>query len=137
MSERAPALPERIGVRAVIQCAMALEAAPLVNRLAPGASTWTIGQPDLHQQSFVLGELEGADVLVVTSGIGLANAASATARALMVVDPDIVIAAGTMGGLHSDIEVGDVIVGTSTIYNGADATAFGYAPGQVPQLPVD
>ena len=76
-------------------------------------------------------------VLVVTSGIGLANAASATARALTLVDAPIVIAAGTTGGLARDINVGDIAVGTTAIYGQADATAFGYAMGQVPQMPVD
>lgn len=127
----------RPGVRAVIQCAMDLEAAPFLDALDAGATTRVIGARERHQQSFTMGELDGSTVLVVTSGIGLANAASAAARALMLVDPDLVIAAGTTGGLHADVEVGDVVAGISTTYNSADATAFGYVRGQVPRMPVD
>lgn len=131
------ALPTRMGVRAVIQCAMEMEAEPFLEALGPGAHVATIGDPAAHVQTFTTGEIDGSTVMVVTSGIGLVNSASATARALMLVDPDVVVAAGTTGGLSADVEVGDIAVGTSTIYSAADATAFGYAPGQVPRMPVD
>ena len=127
----------REGVRAVIQCAMDIEAGPFLDALGPDARTTAIGQVERHRQTFTTGTLDGSTVLVVVSGIGLANAASATARALMMVDPDVVIAAGTTGGLAPDVEVGDVVVGTSTTYNDADATAFGYVRGQIPRMPVD
>ena len=77
--------PERIRVDAIIQAAMDMEAAPLLHALTP------IGDDETPQallagthktQRYALGELDGKTVLVVTSGIGLANAASATARAL-------------------------------------------------------
>ena len=132
--------PERTRVDAIIQAAMDMEAAPLLHALTP------IGDDETPQallagthktQRYALGELDGKTVLVVTSGIGLANAASATARALTLVDAPIVIAAGTTGGLARDINVGDIAAGTTAIYGQADATAFGYAMGQVPQMPVD
>ena len=132
--------PARPRVDAIIQAAMDMEAAPLLHALTP------IGDDETPQallagthktQRYALGELDGKTVLVVTSGIGLANAASATARALTLVDAPIVIAAGTTGGLARDINVGDIAAGTTAIYGQADATAFGYAMGQVPQMPVD
>ena len=115
--------PERIRVDAIIQAAMDMEAAPLLHELAPIGDDKTpqaILAGSHKTQRFVLGILDGRTVLVVTSGIGLANAASATARALTLVEAPIVIAAGTRA-----------------IYGQADATAFGYAMGQVPQMPVD
>ena len=132
--------PARPRVDAIIQAAMDMEAVPLLHALTP------IGDDETPQallagthktQRYALGELDGKTVLVVTSGIGLANAASATARALTLVDAPIVIAAGTTGGLARDINVGDIAAGTTAIYGQADATAFGYAMGQVPQMPVD
>ena len=44
-------------------------------------------------------------------------------------------AAGSCGGLAADVEVGTLIVGESFTYSIADATAFGYAPGQLPRGP--
>ncbi len=123
---------------------MSMEAAPLLDVLAadsdsphtkPRTITW--GADGRAVQRGVLGRLDSARVLVITSGIGLANAASATARALGLVDAPIVIAAGTTGGLARTINVGDIAAGTTAIYGAADATAFGYERGQVPQMPVD
>ena len=132
-----PSPPVRPQVRAVIQCAMPEEAAPFLGALGPDVATTVVGAEGRHQQSLTLGRLGEAPVLVVTSGIGLANSAAATARALALADAEIIIAAGTTGGLGADVEVGDVIAGTSVTYSNADATAFGYARGQVPQMPVD
>lgn len=132
--------PARTRVDAIIQAAMDMEAAPLLHALAPTGDDETpqaVLAGTMKTQRFALGLLDGRTVLVVTSGIGLANAASATARALTLVDAPIVIAAGTTGGLAADINVGDIAAGTSAIYGQADATAFGYAMGQVPQMPVD
>lgn len=134
--------PVRPTVVAIIQCAMEMEAAPLRVALHPCAGSDTVtelvvGMEGHAQQRFALGALDGHDVLLVKSGIGLANSASATARALTLVDTPIVIAAGTTGGLAADINVSNIAAGTSTIYSQADATAFGYAMGQVPQMPED
>lgn len=120
---------------------MEMEAAPflalLTSREGDAPEVLRIGSEAGRVQTFTLGELDGIEVLLVVSGIGLANAASATARALALVDAPIVIAAGTTGGLAREIEVGDIAAGIASIYGAADATAFGYAPGQVPGMPVD
>lgn len=134
-------MPERLRVRAVIQCAMDMEATPFLSLLegldGGGPKTLRVGSHEGHIQTFNFGALDGHEVLVVTSGIGLANAASASARALGCVDAPIVIAAGTTGGLARDSEVGDIAAGIATSYGNADATAFGYEPGQIPGMPVD
>ncbi|WP_205739534.1 5'-methylthioadenosine/adenosylhomocysteine nucleosidase [Georgenia sp. SYP-B2076] len=79
--------------------------------------------------------LDGRHVLVVRSGIGLVNAASAVVAALARVRPRAVLSTGSAGGLAADVAVGDVVVGERYTYASADATAFGYARGQVPGMP--
>lgn len=122
----------RPAVQALIQCAMPLEAAPILTTLGAHPEEHDAARTIAGQQFYFFD-----DVAVCVSGIGLANAASATARGLMLCEPQVVIAAGTTGGLHVDVEVGDIAVGTSAIYSMADATAFGYEPGQVPGMPVN
>lgn len=112
----------------IIQCAMKMEAQPLIAQLSDDHRVEKLGNQEFHF---------GPDYMVAITGIGLANAAAGTARALMLEpDAELVIAAGTCGGLHPEIEVGDIAVATNAIYSMADATAFGYAPGQVPGMPV-
>ncbi len=117
-----------------------MEAEPFLAALeAPEEAPFPIelrfGAPGGFEQSFHLGRIDGVPVLVVVSGIGLANAASATSRALVLVDTPIVIAAGTCGGVARDVNVGNIAVGVLATYGAADATAFGYALGQVPGMP--
>lgn len=123
-------------VTAIIACAMKEEMAPFLEgsgevrtALAPR------GPADF--QSFYTAKLGGRDVALVRSGIGLANAAAAAERSLAHFDTDLYLLAGTTGGLAFQVEVGDVVAGTRALFFDADATAFGYQPGQIPQMPVD
>lgn len=77
----------------------------------------------------------GRELLLVRSGIGLVASASALATVLTQVTPEVIVSAGTTGGLGRDVEVGDVCVSTDLAYTDVDATAFGYAPGQTPGQP--
>ena len=129
-------------VDAFIQCAMVMEAKPFLDALTPlpgadAVETLNVGAEGHHQQSYALGQFAGHTVLVITSGVGIANAAAAVARGLTMATPKIVIAGGTAGGLEGGIKVGDVAGAISTIYNDADATVFGYELGQIPRMPVD
>lgn len=73
--------------------------------------------------------------LVLTTGIGMVQAASALSATLTQFLPQIIICVGSAGGLHPDTRVCDVVIGTEYINSRADATAFGYAPGQIPGNP--
>lgn len=125
MSESSP------GHLLVIATAMDLEAQPFLDRLS-GANTHRIAN-----QTWTTGFIDDVPVAVVVTGIGLANAAAAAARTHMLFDNALAayICAGTCGGLGADVAVREVIVGSEFVYSRADATAFGYAPGQVPGLP--
>src|SRR5690606_19830655 len=81
------------------------------------------------------GRLAGRDTVVVTTGIGVAAATAAATWGILTLSPRLVIAAGSCGGLAADVEVGTLIAGESFTWSIADATAFGYAPGQVPGAP--
>lgn len=74
-------------------------------------------------------------VTLVTTGIGLVNAAVATALAVERYQPRSVLSIGSAGGLGEDVRVGDIVVGSSYRYADADATAFGYEIGQIPSMP--
>lgn len=79
--------------------------------------------------------IDGATVVLVTSGIGFVNAADAAAGALARYGSDaLIISAGTAGGL-AGTAVGDVVIGTRFVNTEADARAFGYELGQVPGMP--
>ena len=119
-------------VDAVVVVAMEEEARPFLEAATESGPEYEAGRA--AGRVLTVGDLR---VLVVRSGIGLVNAASAAVDALGRVAPAALVSGGSAGGLAADVEVGDVVVGERVTYAGADATAFGYDRGQVPGMPVD
>ncbi|NMM17120.1 MAG: 5'-methylthioadenosine/S-adenosylhomocysteine nucleosidase [Cellulomonas sp.] len=119
-----------IAVDAVIVTAMADESAPFVDRADFVGEASQVGHAVHRLLSF-----EGRGVLLVQCGIGLVNSATAAAVAISATSTRVVISAGSAGGVGEDVRVGDVVVGSTYLYSGADARAFGYALGQVPGMP--
>lgn len=84
---------------------------------------------------YTTGEMDGADVILLRSGIGKVNAAMSTTVLLDRFKPDYVINTGSAGGLNPELNVGDVVISSEVRHHDVDVTAFGYEYGQVPQLP--
>lgn len=125
------------GVDVVVSVAMPDEAAPFLERADAVGEATTVGGAEHHVLT-----VAGREVLLVRSGIGLANASSAASAALVLVSaarggrgPAALVSAGSAGGVQAGVHVGDVVVGTEHVYTNADARAFGYALGQVPGMP--
>lgn len=85
--------------------------------------------------SFYEGNIGSVDVVLVKSGIGKVNAAIATTLLITFFEADTVINTGSAGGIGEKLKVGDLILSTELSYNDADARAFGYSFGQIPQMP--
>lgn len=85
--------------------------------------------------TFYTGNLNGADVVLLQSGIGKVAAAVGTAVLLEVFQPDVVLNTGSAGGFDSSLTLGDVVISTEVRYHDADVTAFGYEIGQMAQQP--
>ena len=124
------------GLDAIILVAMEEEAAPFLAAATTVAPPVRIG--NARQQRLTLA---GRQVLLVQSGIGLANAAGAATSAILTAradDPEalpLVISAGSAGGVGAQVRVGEVVLGSEYVNTDADARAFGYDLGQVPGMP--
>ena len=97
-----------------------------------------IAQPQHEKIAHVAitrGTLAGKPILLAQSGIGKVNAAITTTILLEKYQAACVINTGSAGGLQGGMKQGDVVVGIQTAHHDADATAFGYAIGQLPQMP--
>lgn len=84
---------------------------------------------------FIEGEIAKQTVVLLKSGIGKVNAAMATTLLIENFQADIVINTGTAGGFSSELNVGDIVIGSEVVHHDVDVTAFDYVLGQVPQLP--
>ncbi|MBZ9612901.1 5'-methylthioadenosine/S-adenosylhomocysteine nucleosidase [Rheinheimera maricola] len=84
---------------------------------------------------FCTGTLQGMPVVLVQSGIGKVAAAVATTLMIEHFKPNAIINTGSAGGFDPELDVGDVVISTELRHHDVDVTAFGYEPGQVPQMP--
>lgn len=86
-------------------------------------------------QYFYEGKIQDTEVVLVRSGIGKVNAAIAATLLIEVYKVDAVINTGSAGGIGDSLAVEDLVISRELSYNDADARAFGYDFGQIPQMP--
>lgn len=82
------------------------------------------------------GTLNGASVVIVRSGIGKVNAALCVQILADVFEVTHVINTGVAGSLNAKLDIGDILISRDALHHDMDATIFGYALGEVPQLGV-
>jgi len=87
---------------------------------------------------YYLGKLHGKEILVAKCGIGKVSTAACATALIQTFHPELIVNTGVAGGLlkAQGMHTGDLVIGTKTVHHDADATALGYAPGQVPDQPV-
>ena len=85
---------------------------------------------------FFSGSLEGNQVVLLRCGLGKVNAAIGSALLITTYKPDFVINTGSAGGIDPALSFGDTVISEGVLYHDVDVTAFSYAPGQLPGMPV-
>lgn len=83
-----------------------------------------------HHLTFYQGVLSGHEIVLVKCGIGKVAASVATTALIERFAPDFVVNTGSAGGFDTDLNIGDVVIGSALIHHDVDLTFFGYAPGQ-------
>lgn len=83
---------------------------------------------------FYEGTLNGADVVVVQSGIGKVNAALCTQILVDLFGVTHLINTGVAGSLNAGLDIGDILISRDALHHDVDVTIFGYRPGEVPGL---
>lgn len=84
---------------------------------------------------YYCGYIEGIEVVLFQCGIGKVNAAVGTTLLIDKFKPDYLVNTGVAGGLTEQLEIGDVVISSKVRHYDADATAFEYEAGQIPQMP--
>lgn len=109
--------------------AMEEEVAILKNKLT------NLEEVAIAHVKFYKGDLNDSSVVITQSGIGKVNVAMSTTLLIENFRPSKIINTGSAGALDEELKVGDVVVSEALAYHDADATAFGYQYGQIPQMP--
>jgi len=82
--------------------------------------------------TFHHGKLWNNEAVVVKSGVGKVNMAVCTQLMIDLYEVDILINTGIAGGLHKDIEVGDIVISSDAMQHDVDVTSRGFKPGEIP-----
>src|SRR5699024_5642023 len=85
--------------------------------------------------TFYEGKIENTDIILLKSGIGKVNAAMATTILMQNYDIERVINTGSAGGFNEAYQIGDIVIANEVVHHDADARAFNYELGQIPQMP--
>ena len=85
---------------------------------------------------FYEGTLNGANVVIVRSGIGKVNAALCTQILADLFAVTHIINTGVAGSLNAKLDIGDILISKDAIHHDVDVRVFGYALGEVPQIGV-
>lgn len=83
---------------------------------------------------FFEGSLNGAQVVIVRSGVGKVNAALCVQILADVFHVTHIINTGVAGSLNAELDIGDILISKDAIHHDVDVTIFGYQLGEVPQL---
>ncbi|MGM0471266.1 MAG: 5'-methylthioadenosine/adenosylhomocysteine nucleosidase [Bacillota bacterium] len=84
--------------------------------------------------TFLAGELQGEDVVLVKSGIGKVNAALCTQILIDRFGVEQIIFTGVAGAVSSQLDVGDIVISQDAVQHDLDASALGHQLGEVPNL---
>lgn len=112
-----------------IIAAMEQEAREIISKLESPKETTKANQ------HFYEGKINEVPIVLVRSGIGKVNAAIAATLLIEVYKVEAVINTGSAGGIGDGLTVEDLVISRELSYNDADARAFGYDFGQIPQMP--
>ncbi|MFC6170571.1 5'-methylthioadenosine/adenosylhomocysteine nucleosidase [Lapidilactobacillus mulanensis] len=87
----------------------------------------------IANSDFCIGYIDGVEIILVQSGIGKVQAAIAATILSEKYHPDMIINTGSAGVIGKNLTIGDIVISKELAYHDVDATAFGYAYGQLPQ----
>lgn len=99
-----------------------------------------IDQLNVKEESFIertiySSTLNHHQLFIFTCGVGKVTAAINTALFIKHHHVDMIINAGSAGGLSNQLKIGDVVVVDRAAYYDVDLTAFGYQIGQSSKMP--
>lgn len=84
------------------------------------------------QRDFYTGILNDKNVVIVTSGISMINAAITTQILIDRFNPDYIINTGIAGSVDNNVRVKDVVISTDAVQYQVDVSKYGYKIGQIP-----
>jgi len=90
-----------------------------------------IKEKNIYNLCFYNGEISNKDCILVQCGVGKVNSARTTQILIDNFNVDIIINVGSAGGISSNLNVEDIVIGDKLVQYDFDATSFGYEKGEI------
>ena len=88
----------------------------------------------IASMEFYAGDMNGQEIVLVRCGIGKVNAAVCAQILVDCFGVSYIINTGVAGGLHPEVNIGDIIISSDTVEHDMDVTAFGHEKGYIPRM---
>jgi len=89
---------------------------------------------EIAKMRFYKGKLNNKDIILVRCGIGKVNATICTQILITHFKANTIINTGVAGGIHDEVDIGDVVISNDVIQHDMNARTFGYKQGEIPRL---
>ena len=87
-----------------------------------------------HFKDFVIGTLDGAEIILQQCGIGKVNAARSCQILIDNIGVDYIFNVGVAGGVSNSLKIGDIVIGNELVQHDFDITAFNHEKGYIPNV---
>ena len=84
-----------------------------------------------YELEFIEGNINNSNIVLVKCGIGKVNAARCTQILINNYHVDEVINVGSAGSVNDNLNIGDIVIGQTTVQHDFDITAFGHDKGYI------
>ena len=81
---------------------------------------------------YYTGTLGNQEVVLCKSGEGKVNSAMVATTLIFAFNVTAIVFTGVAGAVYSDLELGDIVIGTDFLHHDFDATAIGYKLSEIP-----
>lgn len=88
----------------------------------------------IYDLTFYKGTFESVECILVMSGVGKVNAARTAQILIDKMNVSFVFNIGVAGGIASDLQVGDIVIGEKLVQHDFDITAFNHEKGYIPNV---
>lgn len=94
-----------------------------------------IMEEEVHAKiAFYLGTFQGKEIVLCKSGVGKVNAAITTQLLIDKYDVEKIIFTGVAGAVDPALNIGDIVISSSSQYHDIDASPLGFERGVIPMF---
>ena len=90
-----------------------------------------IKENKIYELTFIEGNINNSNCVLVQSGVGKVNASRTTQIMLDNYDIQYVINVGSAGAANEELNIGDIVIGEKVVQHDFDITAFGHNKGYI------